>query len=113
MAIDILRGLHFLHAKRIVHMDLKSPNILLTRHGQAKLADVGLAKVIRDRNYITQVSVIGAPQRAPFQLFLATHYSSCAACGYSSDTVACTQQRQPDAGVMSTGCRRHVQLRLL
>ena len=61
VAIDILRGLHFLHAKRIVHMDLKSPNILLTRHGQAKLADVGLAKVIRDRNYITQVSVIGAP----------------------------------------------------
>ena len=63
VAIDMLRGLHFLHAKRIVHMDLKSPNILLTRHGQAKLADVGLAKVIRDRNYITQVSVIGAPAR--------------------------------------------------
>ena len=55
----MLRGLHFLHNKRIVHMDLKSPNILLTRHGVAKLADVGLAKVIRDRNYITQVSVIG------------------------------------------------------
>ena len=64
VAIDILRGLHFLHAKRIVHMDLKSPNILLTRHGQAKLADVGLAKVIRDRNYITQVSVIGMPAPA-------------------------------------------------
>lgn len=62
--IDVLRGLHFLHSKRIVHMDLKSPNILLTRHGVAKLADVGLAKVIRDRNYITQVSVIGGtPQR--------------------------------------------------
>ncbi len=61
IAIDVLRGLHFLHSKRIVHMDLKSPNILLTRHGVAKLADVGLAKVIRDRNYITQVSVIGAP----------------------------------------------------
>jgi hypothetical protein len=59
IAIDVLRGLHFLHSKRIVHMDLKSPNILLTRHGDAKLADVGLAKVIRDRNYITQVSVIG------------------------------------------------------
>lgn len=59
IAMDVLRGLHFLHSKRIVHLDLKSPNILLTRHGVAKLADVGLAKVIRDRNYITQVSVIG------------------------------------------------------
>ena len=59
VCIDVLRGLHYLHSKRIVHMDLKSSNILLTRHGDAKLADVGLAKVIRDRNYITQVSVIG------------------------------------------------------
>ena len=59
VCIDVLRGLHYLHSKRVVHMDLKSSNILLTRHGDAKLADVGLAKVIRDRNYITQVSVIG------------------------------------------------------
>lgn len=48
-----------------MHMDLKSPNILLSRHGVAKLADVGLAKVIRDRNYITQVSVIGADSNSP------------------------------------------------
>ena len=68
ICIDVLRGLHFLHSKRVVHMDLKSPNILLTRHGDAKLADVGLAKVIRDRNYITQVSVIGEqPATLPLQ----------------------------------------------
>ncbi len=75
IAIDVLRGLHFLHSKRIVHMDLKSPNILLTRHGVAKLADVGLAKVIRDRNYITQVSVIGAcPSR---HQCMASHSPNC------------------------------------
>lgn len=60
MAKDVLQGLHFLHSKRIVHLDLKSPNILLTRHGQAKLADVGLARVISEQNYLTQLSVIGA-----------------------------------------------------
>ena len=90
MAIDILRGLHFLHAKRIVHMDLKSPNILLTRHGQAKLADVGLAKVIRDRNYITQVSVIGARQRASLQHFPVTRCSSRVVYGDDTEDVACT-----------------------
>lgn len=79
IAIDVLRGLHFLHSKRIVHMDLKSPNILLTRHGVAKLADVGLAKVIRDRNYITQVSVIGAPSRPT-----AVHLLVCNPLGASS-----------------------------
>jgi serine/threonine protein kinase len=70
VCIDVLRGLHYLHSKRVVHMDLKSSNILLTRHGDAKLADVGLAKVIRDRNYITQVSVIGE------QLAVLPHTSS-------------------------------------
>lgn len=59
MAVDVLRGLHFLHTKRIVHLDLKSPNILLTRHGQAKLADVGLSKAIRGQTYLSQISVIG------------------------------------------------------
>lgn len=68
MAVDVLRGLHYLHTKRIVHLDLKTPNILLTRHGQAKLADVGLSKVIRGQDYLTQLSVIGAVQ--PFTALL-------------------------------------------
>ena len=87
VAIDILRGLHFLHAKRIVHMDLKSPNILLTRHGQAKLADVGLAKVIRDRNYITQVSVIGVQRsyiHGPQKVFCRVECESCSLRGHAT-----------------------------
>jgi serine/threonine protein kinase len=31
IALDVARGLVFLHSRRIVHFDLKSPNILLTR----------------------------------------------------------------------------------
>jgi serine/threonine protein kinase len=31
IAIDIAKGLVFLHSRRIVHLDLKSPNILLSR----------------------------------------------------------------------------------
>ncbi|KAI3437798.1 hypothetical protein D9Q98_000245 [Chlorella vulgaris] len=46
VAIDIAKGLVFLHSRRIVHLDLKSPNILLSRDGTAKIADVGLAKMI-------------------------------------------------------------------
>ena len=38
-------GLNYLHSKNVVHMDLKSSNILLTSHGVAKLADVGFARV--------------------------------------------------------------------
>jgi serine/threonine protein kinase len=48
VALDVARGLHFLHTKKIVHFDLKSANILLARDFTAKLADVGLARVLHD-----------------------------------------------------------------
>ena len=47
--IDVAHGLEFLHAKDIVHRDLSSNNILLTKQLVAKIADLGMAKVI-DRN---------------------------------------------------------------
>jgi serine/threonine protein kinase len=46
----VTQGLVFLHSLRIVHFDLKSPNILLGRDGQtAKVADVGLARSLNNR----------------------------------------------------------------
>ena len=38
------RGLRFLHAKDVVHRDVKAANILIDEHGVAKLADFGLSK---------------------------------------------------------------------
>ena len=40
IALDVARGLVFLHSQKIVHFDLKSPNILLARDLTAKIADV-------------------------------------------------------------------------
>ena len=44
---DILAGLAVVHAdpRDIVHRDIKPSNVLLTKSGQAKLADFGLAQV--------------------------------------------------------------------
>ena len=47
--------MHFLHSRRIVHMDLKSPNILLGETGVAKIADVGLARVMGSESIVHQV----------------------------------------------------------
>ena len=43
---DISLGLQFLHGQDIIHRDLSSNNILLTKHLTAKIADLGMAKLI-------------------------------------------------------------------
>ena len=46
MFCDISLGLRFLHDQDIIHRDLSSNNILLTKHLTAKIADLGMAKLI-------------------------------------------------------------------
>ncbi|KAK9812123.1 hypothetical protein WJX73_009346 [Symbiochloris irregularis] len=53
IALDVARGLFFLHSRRIVHNDVKSPNVLLTRECLAKIADVGLAHPLLSRSHMT------------------------------------------------------------
>jgi serine/threonine-protein kinase len=53
IALDILNALEHIHARDFVHRDIKPDNILLTRAGVAKLADLGLAKCLGDDTNLT------------------------------------------------------------
>jgi serine/threonine protein kinase/tetratricopeptide (TPR) repeat protein len=44
IAKDIARGLARAHEKGIIHRDLKPENLMITRHGEVKILDFGLAK---------------------------------------------------------------------
>lgn len=56
--MDVANGLHYLHTKRVVHFDLKSANILLSKAGTAKLADIGMARVL-NKSYLSVISGLG------------------------------------------------------
>lgn len=49
IAVDIASALVFLHTKGLVHLDIKSLNILLGQgRKEAKLADLGLARLVKE-----------------------------------------------------------------
>ena len=50
---DVAEGLRFVHAREIIHRDLKPENVLVLA-GRAKLADVGLARSIRDNSTLPE-----------------------------------------------------------
>ncbi|GMQ10265.1 hypothetical protein CsSME_00053336 [Camellia sinensis var. sinensis] len=45
MALDLSRGLSYLHSQKIVHRDVKTENMLLDKTRTVKIADFGVARV--------------------------------------------------------------------
>lgn len=58
--VQICLGLKHIHDKSIVHRDIKSPNVFLTKDGLVKLGDFGVAKALDHTAAMAQTQ-IGTP----------------------------------------------------
>ena len=52
--IQILEGLNYLHKSRVIHRDLKSANIFLTKKGEVKIGDLNVSIIAKKDLAVTQ-----------------------------------------------------------
>jgi serine/threonine-protein kinase len=68
IALDIAQALQHAHSRNVVHRDIKPDNILVTRSGVAKLADMGLAKRTDEASHLTAAKQgFGTPHYMPYE----------------------------------------------
>ncbi|ORX62776.1 protein serine/threonine kinase [Hesseltinella vesiculosa] len=76
MMYQLLKGIAYCHAHRVLHRDLKPQNLLINKRGELKLGDFGLARAfgIPVRNYSRDVVTLW--YRAPDVLMGSKQYST-------------------------------------
>eukprot|EP01136_Pigoraptor_vietnamica_P007703 Opistho-1_new@42141 len=79
--VQIAMALAHLHERNILHRDLKTQNIFLTRHNVIKLGDLGIARVLESANDMAS-TLIGTPYYMSPEIFSNKPYN------YKSDVWA-------------------------
>ena len=73
---QLLRGLAFCHARRILHRDVKPQNLLISSAGELKLADFGLARAKSVPSHTFSHEVVTLWYRPPDVLLGSTNYTT-------------------------------------
>ncbi|GLI70156.1 hypothetical protein VaNZ11_014968 [Volvox africanus] len=79
VAVAVARGMAYLHSRMppILHLDLKSPNVLVDDRWRVKIADFGLSRV-RQRTYVSSGAAAGSPEWMAPEVLRCDHFAEAA-----------------------------------
>jgi serine/threonine-protein kinase/endoribonuclease IRE1 len=68
MIKEILRGIEFLHSRKILHRDLKPSNVLVDLEGHMRLADFGISRVLNEEETTVHTGAKGTRDWMPTEV---------------------------------------------
>ena len=68
MIKEILRGIEFLHSRKILHRDLKPSNVLVDLEGHMRLADFGISRVLNEEESTVRTGAKGTRDWMPTEV---------------------------------------------
>ncbi len=103
IGIQVADALEAAHAKGITHRDIKPANIFVTRSGQVKVLDFGLAKLTRRGLWGSEATTPAEQATAALEEFLTNPGSSLGTVAYMSPEQARGEDVDPRTDIFSFG----------
>lgn len=113
-AIEVARGLQYLHANNIVHGDVKADNVLVTDDGVAQLNDFGISRMLDIQGFTTKILRnirFTAPELMPIDEVQSEIHPTCQSDIFSLAMLLLQIFHGPDQDLQSRLPYNHVRLR--